>query len=281
MVSALIVTIAYNPPQSVINNLEIDYYRHMIVDNSEIETIWLKEYCAENNHIYQWLGDNFGIAKALNVGAKYALSCGYDYIVTMDQDSELSTDILARMCDAIEMYEDKAHVAIFSPRHINDGVDLHIIKSDITNDFYTMSSGNFLNLDLWYKLNKFDEKLFIDMVDVDYYVRAIIANYQVITFQQITMQHRMGDHSHIRWVGKYGFDVWNHSKVRKYYQARNFWYVYNKYHTQLPELIFIKKMIRKMPISIILFENDKINKLYYFLRGYVDYVRGKFGKIYF
>lgn len=281
MLKALIVTVAYNPPTSLLDNLQVDYYPHMVVDNSEQETIWLKNYCAEHNHVYQWLGDNLGIAKALNVGAEYAIENGFDYIVTMDQDSRLINLLLKQLSDYIANYTSKNNVAIFSPRHINEGVDLHQIKAEVTNDFYAMSSGNFLNLSIWKQIGKFNEQLFIDMVDVEYYVRALIAGYQVLTVQRITMLHHMGHNSHIRWVGKYGFDVWNHSKIRKYYQARNFWYVYNKYHQKLPQLIFIKKMIRKMPISIFLFEKDKLSKLYYYLRGYIDYLRGKLGKIYF
>ena len=216
MLSALIVTVAYNPPESIIQNLEIDFYPHMVVDNSEQETIWLRDYCAEHNHVYQWLGENLGIAKALNVGAEYAIENGFDYIVTMDQDSRLINLLLKQLSDYIANYTSKNNVAIFSPRHINEGVDLHQIKAEVTNDFYAMSSGNFLNLSIWKQIGKFNEQLFIDMVDVEYYVRALIAGYQVLTVQRITMLHHMGHNSHIRWVGKYGFDVWNHSIVRKY-----------------------------------------------------------------
>lgn len=281
MLKALVVTVTYNPPRNLINNLAVNYYPHMVVDNSELETIWLKDFCIENGHVYQWLGDNLGIATALNVGAEYAIQHGFDYIVTMDQDSKLIYSLLEQLTDYIVNYISQDTVAVFSPRHINEGPDLHNIVKEVTNDFYAMSSGNFLNLQIWAKIGKFNEQLFIDMVDVEYYVRALIAGYKVLTIQHITILHQMGHNSHIRWVGKYGFDVWNHNKVRKYYQARNFWYIYKKYHQQLPELIFIKKMIRKMPFSIILFEDDKLAKIYYYFRGYIDYLRGKLGKIYF
>lgn len=277
----LIVTVAYNPPQSILSKLNINYYPHLVVDNSEQETTWLKSYCLDNNHAYVWLGDNLGIAKALNVGAEYAIKHGFDYIVTMDQDSLLTNQLLDKVTKFILDYQDSDTVAIFSPRHINEGADLHNVIADVTNDFYTMSSGNFLKLSIWQKLGQFDESLFIDMVDVDFYIRALINGYKVLTIQHITMLHYMGNRSHIRWIGKYGFDVWNHDKVRKYYQARNFFHIYKKYRNYFPEVLFIKKMIRKMPITILFFENNKMAKLYYFFRGYIDFLRGKFGKIYF
>lgn len=279
MLNVLIVTVAYNPPTTILKNLEVDYYPHLVIDNSEQETVWLKEYCLLHNHIYQWMGGNVGIAKALNVGAEYAIDNDYEYIVTMDQDSKLTNVLLDKMGQAIENYNMISVVAVFSPRHVDSYNTSNVTQSETTNNFFAMSSGNFLNLSIWHKLGGFNEELFIDMVDVEYYVRALINNYQVITFQKIGISHSIGNESCIHWVGKYGFDVWNHGKIRKYYQARNFWYVYKKYHQQMPELIFIKKIIRKMPISIILFEKNKLGKLYYYLRGYIDYLRGKLGKI--
>lgn len=279
--NALIVTVTYNPDQSVLSNLKINYYPHLIVDNSEIPAQWLKEYCSEYNIDYIWLNGNLGIAKALNIGAQYAVDKKFGYIVTMDQDSALTDKLLLGMTNYISQSQNREQVAVFSPRHVSSGVEVQTAKEDVTNDFYSMSSGNFVNLSIWGILGGFDEKLFIDMVDVDYYARALIANYQVLTIQRIFMTHQMGSNSHIKWIGKYGFDVWNHGKTRKYYQARNFFYVYSKYCKQLPDIVFIKKMIRKMPITIILFESGKLAKLYYFLRGYIDYLRGRFGKIYF
>ena len=279
--NALIVTVTYNPDQSVLDNLKTSYYPHLIVDNSEKPPQWLKEYCNEYNIDYIWLNGNFGIAKALNIGAQYAINKEFDYIVTMDQDSELTDELLLDMTNYISQSQNEEQVAVFSPRHVNSGAEFQAAKEDVTNDFYSMSSGNFVNLSIWRILGGFDEKLFIDMVDVDYYVRALISNYQVLTIQRIFMMHQMGTNLQNKKFFKYRFDVWNHNNVRKYYQARNFLYVYNKYYKQLPELSFFKKIILKTPISIILFESNKFSKLYCYVRGCIDFKRGKFGKIYF
>ncbi len=279
--NALIVTVTYNPEQSVLDNLKTNYYPHLIVDNSEIQAKWLKEYCNEYNIDYIWLNGNLGIAKALNIGAQYAVEKEFDYIVTMDQDSELTDQLLLDMTNYISQSQNREQVAVFSPRHVNSGIEIQPAEEEVTNDFYSMSSGNFVNLHIWGILGGFDEKLFIDMVDVDYYVRALISNYQVLTIQRIFMTHGMGTNLQNKKFFKYRFDVWNHNKMRKYYQARNFLYVYNKYYKHFPELSFFKKIILKIPISIILFESNKFLKLYYYVRGCIDFKRGKFGKIYF
>lgn len=277
----LIITVAYNPTIDVIKNLEVNYYPHMVIDNSECETIWLKDYCNNNEITYKWLGDNLGIAKAFNIGVDYALMNHFEYIVTMDQDSSLTMDLMRDMNDFIYNYEKTDNVAIFSPRHVNNLQDQNIDNKEISNGFHCMSSGNFVNLRICKELGGFDSLLFIDGVDIDYYLRALIFGYQVLTNQKSAMLHKMGNDSCVKWFWKYGFDVLNHNKIRKYYQARNFWYIYDKYKNEYPEVIFFKKIIRKMPISIIVFEDNKLAKLYYYLRGYIDYKRGKLGKIYF
>lgn len=280
MFKTLIVTVAYMPAQNIVKNLTVNYFPHLVVDNSEQESLWLKEFCEMHGHHYQWLGRNLGIAKALNIGAEYALDHGYEYIVTMDQDSELTNQMLSSISDYIVKLNNPEVVAVCSPRHVHDGIEV-AERDDVTNDFYSMSSGNFINLQIWKRLGGFDEKLFIDMVDVDYYVKSLINDYQVLTLQSVTMLHRMGERVQSRRFLMYTFDVWNHSKERKYYQARNFYYIYSKYNREIPELLYFKKIIFKMIFSIIFFENNKFSKLYYYLRGYIDYRRGKFGKIYF
>ncbi|RTL02185.1 MAG: glycosyltransferase [Proteobacteria bacterium] len=278
MLNVLIVSVAYNPPTTILKNLEADYYPHLVIDNSEQETVWLKEYCLLHDHIYQWMGDNVGIAKALNVGASYAMQHGFDYIVTMDQDSELTNQLLQELTSFIIDYGVCNDVAIFSPRHKigNNSIEYNLAIED--NILLPMTSGNFVNLKIWYKLLGFDENLFIDAVDIDYYAKAKISGYRILTLNYVVMPHCMGTHSGVMWIFKYGFDVWNHSALRKYYIMRNYNYICKKYLSKLPELYFFKKIIIKMPISVVLFEKGKFKKLYYLLQGYIDFRLGVMGK---
>lgn len=278
MVKILIVTIAYNPTSEIMNILDIIGFPHLVIDNSDIENLWLKILCLESGHDYLRLGENKGVAVALNKGAEFAIEQGYDYIVTMDQDSKLTEEVLLQMIDFINHYKDIGNVAIFSPRHINPSDKYVKRREEYLNDIFTMTSGNFLNLQIWQKLKGFNDKLFIDLVDFDYNARAILAGYKILTINTIEMLQYVGENATTKWVGKYGFDVWHHGKIRKYYQARNYNYIYKQYKNRLPEVKLLKKIIRKMPIGIILFENNKLPKLLYYLLGVIDYYRGKFGK---
>lgn len=281
MLEALIVTVAYNPPDSVVQNLEINLYRHLVVDNSDQETIWLKDYCNQYGHAYRWLGENFGIAKALNVGAEYAIDSGYDYIVTMDQDSKLTAEFINTMDMKICFFHQSNSTSVFSPRYRVWGVnDNELSKPQSYSEDITlpMTSGNWVNLNIWKYLGGFNNDLFIDCVDVEYYIRSRLCNYRVITFLDVFLEHSLGTKPVCRWVGKYGFEVWNHSAIRKYYIARNYNYMYWKYKDKVPEMRLYYKIMYKMPFSVIFFEENKLHKLWFFFRGYLDFLRGKYGK---
>lgn len=47
----------------------------------------------------------------------------------------------------------------------------------------------------------------------------------------------------------------------------------------IPALNLIKKVIRKMPVGILLFETNKIEKIGYYFLGVFDFLSGKFGRI--
>ncbi len=283
MLKALIVTVAYNPPTSLLDNLQVDYYPHMVVDNSEQETIWLKNYCAEHNHVYQWLGDNLGIAKALNVGAEYAIEHGFDYIVTMDQDSRLNVFMLVSVTHFIIDFSNNELVALFSPFHSLDGIKSN--SSCVMVNEIVMTSGNFVNLSIWKKLNGYNELLFIDMVDGDFCSRAIINGYQTILIPWITLEHTLGIyHSRMVFFGVV-LDTYCHNKIRKFYQARNTLYcfsIYKKYkNTQFNNIYefhlgMFKEFIVKMPLKILCLEEHKISKLIYFFKGVFSFLLNKF-----
>lgn len=283
MLKALIVTVAYNPTKSVMQNLEIDYYPHLVVDNSECETIWLKEYCQLVGHFYQWMGDNLGIAKALNVGAEYAMNHGYDYIVTMDQDSCLTESLLFNMAEKINNFRDMDKVAIFSPKHVLYALQFENPRQNnySENIAITMTSGNWVNLKLWQDLGGFNESLFIDGVDMEYYLRAKISNYKVITFLNIFLKHNLGNSLRNYKVFHYQFDVSNHSAIRRYYMVRNYLFIifkYRSYFEKIPELKIYCRVLVKLPIIVLLFESEKYIKLKYMVLGCIDFLLKKYEK---
>lgn len=156
--------------------------------------------------------------------------------------------------------------------------DIKIKVSNEINEYSegisTMTSGNLLNLKIWQTMGGFIADLFIDIVDVDYYCRAVLNRFRVITINPLYMQHQLGDMKKYRVLGK-SIAVNNH--IRKYYQIRNWLYVYFKYKNVIPEVEIVRNFLLSLFI-VLLFEANRLKKLYYMLLGIVDYIRGRYGK---
>ncbi len=280
MLKCMVVSVVYNPTSDLAKNLSVDYFPHLVVDNSIEETKWLKDLCYNQGHQYYWQGENTGIAAALNCGAGIALEHGCTHIVTMDQDSCLNDGILAQLTDFAKKVSYSKSCAIISPLHSVSGLPDYnqgnIVKDD---PMISMTSGNLLNLAIWQQLGGFDERLFIDGVDFDYYLRAHLAGYKVLTLCDVLMPHNLGSKCRVYKVLDHNIEVLNHSAIRKYYIARNYLYLYQTYKRKYPPVRMVIKILLKMIVAIVCFEQNKLSKLRLFALGIIDYFRGKFGKL--
>lgn len=88
----LAVIVSYNPDDRIIrcyNSIKKQADKVIIVDNfsqEEKSKQYLKQLSTEAEIIYN--DSNYGIAKALNQVAKYAMVNNYKWLLTADQDSE-------------------------------------------------------------------------------------------------------------------------------------------------------------------------------------------------
>lgn len=277
---SLIIIIVYNPSLTFfVNNLQFDM-DYVVIDNSEEQhNQFVKKIKEYDNVKYIQNNSNLGIATALNIGCQYAITNGYDYVITMDQDSVLTMDIINGLLKYQNSLQNNSNIAIISPLHImQDGIQNRInSNSDVTYGINTMTSGNLVNLDIWQKLGGFDDKLFIDMVDLDYYCRCVEAGFEVITLNNIHMEHSLGEMKTIKLFNK-RLKIFNHGKLRKYYQVRNSLYVLNQYKKTMPE---VRKLLFRFLFHAcvgVLFEKNRLQKFQMIYFGINDFYRNKYGK---
>lgn len=276
------VTVLYNPDISVIYNID-SYIQQIdklfIVDNSdktnfEVVRIITERYSSDKFE-YIKLYENKGIAKALNVGAQKALDCGFDLLFTIDQDSMATVDMVKRLV----VHIDKKNVGIVSPFHINKFNSKKPESYGITESFDVMTSGNLFKLSTYKCIGSFNNEYFIDFVDVEYCIRMHEAGYKVYTVNNALLMHNEADITQKKIFGKLVYPA-NHAAVRLYYKTRNRLDLIKRFKKSYPEFFKYETMIyRNMIIKIILFENNKILKIKYILKGFSDYIRGKFGPI--
>ncbi|MBO6101265.1 MAG: glycosyltransferase, partial [Spirochaetaceae bacterium] len=111
---------------------ERSFFKHIyIVDNSDIDNRELSEKIT--NSIYISNGKNLGIAEALNIGCSAAYNEGFEYCMTMDQDSVWDVDNLRSYLDEIDCnFSDST--ALYAPSmHVSD--DSFSIIGDIKRIF--------------------------------------------------------------------------------------------------------------------------------------------------
>jgi len=271
------VVVLYHPARELLDNLQT--YRGQIeilfaVDNTDEDTSEVVSAVSAMERVVLIRNrGNEGVARALNIGAERALAEGYDYLLTMDQDSSAAPDMVEKMLTCLGG-RDSARVGIISPFHMTKSSGNPPSGVACQEVLTPMTSGCLLKLDAYREVGPFRDDLFIDFVDNEYCLRLRKRGFQVLRANGALLQHSVGD------THKYGpFIATNHSPLRRYYKTRNRFLVNRLYRSDFPgHCLFDRVRLAKEIASIILFEKEKREKLRMMWRGYGDYRRGKFGK---
>ena len=271
------VVVLYNTSEENLKNIDnyIDSLDKLyVVDNSDDDVIRVKN----NKKIeYIKLGENSGIAHALNVGAEKAIEEKYKYLLTMDQDSKITCEIVNKMKDYLKNNQDDDKIGLVSPYQDIDSKEV-IADCEAENMIEVMTSGNIINLDAYKKIGGFKDWLFIDCVDTDYCMNLHRHGYKVLRLNKIIMKHELGNLVVHKLFGK-EYPCYNHNPIRRYYIVRNNMYINQMYKDMYPEYCAWLIRVQKGQVKrIIVFEKNKIKKLSMMYRGYKDFKKGIKGK---
>lgn len=253
-----------------INNYLEGVDKLYVIDNTPGKSH--QEKLPKSNKIEYYSFQNIGVAKALNMGANLAKNSGYQWLLTMDQDTILPKKILKEMLKVIEK-EDCKKIGIVTPWHSTKlKVEKPKEKVDYPQD--VMTSGNVLNINIWDKVGGFQEDFFIDGIDIEYGLRLKKNGYKIMRLNYLTIEHDLGDIFYIK-----GKLCTNHSGIRRYYMNRNYHYIYDDYKKSDKEFCEFLISNYKTMAKVLLFERHKFSKIYGFLLGFVHYKKGKRGKL--
>ena len=271
------VVVFYNPTKQNIKN--IDNYKSSVdiiyvVDNSDDNIIRVKD---TKKIKYIKLGENKGIAHALNIGAKNAINDGYNWLLTLDQDSKMTSSIVDQMKSYLENNNTKT-IGLVSPYQDIDSKDDEK-NGEVEDMIEVMTSGNIINLDAYKKINGFKDWLFIDCVDTDYCMNLHKNGYKVLRLNNIIMKHELGNLKVHKLFNK-EYPCYNHNPIRRYYIVRNNLYINEMYNKLYPDYCAWLIRVQKGQVKRILaFEKNKIKKLKMMYKGYKDYKKGIKGKL--
>ena len=280
--------ILYNPEddlyeniQSYISDIDVLY----MVDNSTVHNKKLikKLQNSFTNIVYINNNANLGIATALNIGCDKAIEDGAKWILTMDQDSKFIN--FEHYIKCLESLYNTSDIAILSANTTWD--DKKEVPSNLSCEyketFSAITSANLLNLELFEKVGRFEDKLFIDLVDYDYCIKAQSKNLKVLYFKDVLVKHALGSvFLRKNLITRKIRTKVEHNPQRVYYFARNFLYVAKKYGKQFPKEMGMLKTLNMLYIhevtKIILYEDKKLKKLYAKLLGAFHFLICKYGK---
>lgn len=232
MMKAAVVVVWFNPDKiegsdTAVENI-LSYSKFFgkvyVVDNSSYDNSELAEKL--KSCVYISNKNANGIAGALNKGCAMALKDGFDWVITMDQDSSFNEDVIVQFLEECEKIHKENELCVsFGPNIKNGSKSIPISKlirfkilspikrailrqSDLPaagSEFYEterliedvvmdlITSGNIVNLEAWNKIGGYDEQLFIDFVDFDFTYRLHNAGYKICRLKWLYINHALGE----------------------------------------------------------------------------------------
>ncbi len=245
-----------------------------LVDNGSSDISKIQNLFADDLKISFILNDkNEGIAKALNQLCELALKEGFDYIVTLDQDSVIGKNMVEEM----RRYTAE-DIGIIAPRVIDDFENDQTQNLPLTEEIdRPVTSGCLTNLKIWQNLGGFDERMFIDCVDFDYCTRILKSGKRILRVNRAILHHRLGKAKEVKFFVIFGklfgieklkkpFYTYNHTPLRTYYYARNIkYYIYK--HKDFLNLKQERRTYIRWFILKVFFEKQKLKKLFAIIKG--------------
>ncbi len=269
--------ITYNPDISRLQeNVEAIYPQVdslVIVDNGSSNCNDIQNLLKSKPKVrYALNSNNAGVAKALNVMASKTVELGAEWLLTLDQDSVVAENMMAEYAK----YTSDSTVGIITCRYVDRNTDNIDQISPQENRFIPrcITSGTYMNLNVWKHIGGFYEPLFIDQVDFDYCYTLKEHGYRILQVGNTYLLHEIGKSKPVTLFGNYHI-AFNHSPSRYYYMIRNMIVVAKRHHMW-------RHFIHVIPRRILIvnkFEKDRWNKNRMMALGFYHALIGKMGKL--
>ena len=255
----------------------------IIVDNgsSEETILALQEIEKDVGTNIIYLEENKGIAIALNYGVKLAIDLKYQWVLTMDNDSKASKNMVSNMVQSYKQInkDERKEIVSIAPIYIQEGSRIEVKSSrEYSYENLVITSGNLVKIDIFKKIGFFKEEYFIDYVDNEFCLRIIDSGKKIIQVKNAILEHNLGDLKSKKVLLK-TIKSTNHSAIRRYYLVRNSLDVLKRYkHLNIRHINNTKRILFRFVLEVFIVENNRLNKIKHMYWGYKDYKNGIFGE---
>ena len=263
MKKILAIVVTYYPEKELlISNINAFFNRvdKILVWENTLKNADKYRYIQESTKL-EYCGDGLNsISRALNYAWKYANQYGFDYLLTMDQDSLwVNFDyFLSRTVNNIY-----APFGIYGPC-VNDKV--------YENEFYNhdlITSGMLVPVSILNEIGGYNECFRIDGIDTYLCYSVQEKGYGTYSVANCMLKQRFGDFGGTSFA-KFSFSTYNYSSIRLYEIFKSQIIIMRRFKTDANYKKAFRIRIRKWPIKILLAENDKWNKLKAIFKGVKD-----------
>ncbi|WP_421856287.1 glycosyltransferase [Marinomonas sp.] len=277
-----VVIVWFNPSSEHLDNLKSHIKQCeciCVVDNS------LNKYLLplESNIHYIHNSNVGGIAGAFNRGADWLIKNNVDYFYTFDQDSVVPDDFYEEMTQFT--LSNNASISCPNFYDVNSKTYGKFVKmskfyfsdTDDNKTHFCISSGMCIKSSVFIDLNKFDERFVIDHVDTEFLLKAVDSNIDVFYNKNVLLNHQIGERDLYDFLGV-NLKPNHHNHIRKYYISRNGTYLSFKYFKKYKGYFVLNfmRIIHEL-ICTVLYEENKMVKIYSIFKGLKDAVKGKLG----
>lgn len=226
---------------------------------------------------------NLGYAGGNNLGIKYALENGADYILILNPDTTVGKNLLKGLVRAVEK---RKAVGIIGPATKEKGrtvycgkifwlrpelehVAIKPRKGVLGKDFYIPGSAMLVRREVFEKVGGFDEKYFLYFEDADFCMRARKAGFKLVIMPDVLIRHKVSSSTS---------DLGSVILLRYHYRnALLFNWKNGPWYIKIALFPWSRFVIIKQAVKILLRKNVPISRA--ILNGTLDFYRGRFGKI--
>lgn len=206
---------------------------------------------------------NLGIATALNRLVDAAHNDNHAWILTLDQDSVVPVGLIEKLLQSI----DDEKVGIVCPVFYDfrrNNIPPPVPKNVTLSIDFCITSGSLLNIAICKEVGKFDDWLFIGLVDNEYCYRLTQCGYKITKDLSLILDHELGDlrpskHRelwlilgkilHCNTIAKLSYQR-SVSPARLYYATRNMVHLNRKYPKNEVKAWSKRTMIKNALLSI-------------------------------
>lgn len=269
MSKILASVILYNPDinqlryctKSIFPNVDqIRFVDNASKNHSEIENL----VNSISNATILWNKENQGLSKAFNALIQYAKENRFTHLLLLDQDSEPAENF-------IEEYKKRINdnYACLVPFLTKKGFSQNIPKQKDQVVQTSINSGTLININALPQDIRFDEHLFVDWIDIDFFYQLYIAKKNILQVNTTHLQTNIGNKKEHHFFSHIWYS-YNYSTFRLRKQAQDSVYFFFKHrqHPQLTKEHIVPTLWRWF--MILLFEKHKIKKFYAITTGLIQ-----------